>query len=189
MIWILLAVAAMLLSGSLWAWRDYFDGYHQATVQDGVLYRNGIRSPGQFATALRRVRPKTVVSLVDEQEMLKEPFVSELSMCREKGIELVRIPIPLGGWPGEGQVKAFLDVVRDPARQPVLVHCAQGVRRTGMMVAAYQETVMKFDVARAKSALLSFGHSQRTVGDVQRFIDVYDPVQERMTAEFPMSEE
>ena len=58
-----------------------------------------------------------------------------------------------------------------------------------MMVAAYQETVLKFDRERAKAALLAFGHSQRTVGDVQRFIDVYDPIQMRMTQSLPMSVE
>jgi len=102
---------------------------------------------------------------------------------------LVRIPVPLGGWPTDEQVKEFLKIVQDPARQPVLVHCAQGVRRTGMMVAAYQESVMKFDREQAKSAILDFGHSQRTIGDVQRFIDIYDPVDQRLTQVLPMSAE
>jgi Tfp pilus assembly protein PilE len=58
-----------------------------------------------------------------------------------------------------------------------------------MMVAAYQESVMKFDRDQAKAALLAFGHSQRTVGDVQRFIDVYDPAAQMMTEQLPQSTE
>src|SRR2546423_560261 len=81
---------------------------------------------------------------------------------------------PRGGEPDGGQGREFLDGGADRKSRRVVVHCAQGVRRTGMMVAAYQESVVGFDRDRAKAAMLTFGHSQRTVGDVQRFIDVYD---------------
>jgi hypothetical protein len=37
--------------------------------------------------------------------------------------------------------------------------------------------------------MLTFGHSMRTVGDVQRFIDVYDPKARRMTEELARSKE
>ena len=66
---------------------------------------------------------------------------------------------------------------------------AQGVRRTGMLVAAYQESVLHFNRDQAKAALLSFGHSDRTVNDVKRFIDVYDPTNRRMSEDLPISQE
>jgi len=182
-------VAILVAMAAFFVWRQYFDSYHLATVRDGVLYRDGVRTPRQFLIALNKVKPKTVVSLVDDREIIQEPFVSELNICREQGINVVRIPVPLGGWPTADQVRQFLQITADSAQQPVLVHCAQGVRRTGMMVAAYQESVMKLSREQAKAALLSFGHSQRTVGDVQRFIQVYDPVEKRMTQEFPQSDE
>jgi protein tyrosine/serine phosphatase len=37
--------------------------------------------------------------------------------------------------PEEEDVVRFLRIVRDPANQPVLVHCRHGADRTGMMVA------------------------------------------------------
>jgi hypothetical protein len=43
------------------------------------------------------------------------------------------------------------------------------------MVAAFEQGVLGWDDARCKAAMLTFGHSQRTVGDVQRFIDGYNP--------------
>ncbi|MGA2232926.1 MAG: tyrosine-protein phosphatase [Tepidisphaeraceae bacterium] len=186
---ILFVLAALLVAGGFWTWRQYFDDYHLAVVREGVLYRDGVRSVRQFAAALQRVKPRTVVSLVDDSENARQPFADELALCKDNGAELIRIAVPLGGWPTADQVRRFLEIANDPARQPVLVHCAQGVRRTGMMVAAYQESVMRFDRDRAKAALLAFGHSQRTVGDVQRFIDVYDPAAQCMTEQLPQSTE
>ena len=51
-----------------------------------------------------RVKPRcegpmhrTVVVLNDEEEVQKEPFASELNYLKEEGIEVVRIPVKLGG--------------------------------------------------------------------------------------------
>lgn len=190
MVLTVLLIVACCVGAGAWAWWTFFDAYyHLETVRDGILYRDGVRNLSEFDHAVKRVSPRTVVSLVDDNEIAKAPFTGELDYCRANHIELVRIPIPLGGWPNERQVKQFLALVADPARRPVLVHCAQGVRRTGMMVAAYQESAMNFTAEQAKAAILTFGHSQRTVGDVQRFIDVYDPAGQRMTEQLPMSSE
>src|SRR3954464_11318293 len=172
-----LAIAVLLLIVGVIGWRRYFATYHLETVVDGVLYRDGVRSPREFESAVRKVHPKTVVRLIDANEQKQEPFLSEAAHCRAQGIEIIELPIELGGWPRPEQIDEFLRIAADPKRQPVLVHCAQGVRRTGMMVAAYQESVLGYDPTKAKAAILSFGHSQRTIGDVTKFIDVYEPKQ------------
>ena len=173
---VVLLVALVLAGG--YVWRCHISTYHLATVDPGVLYRDGNQSPCQFETAVRKVQPRTVVSLVDENEEndeKKPQFQSEQSFLEGKGIRLERIPIRLGGWPTQKDVDRFLEVARDPQNQPVLVHCAQGVRRTGMMVAAYQMSQLGYDKERAKASILRFGHSDRTANDVIRFVDGYDP--------------
>ena len=175
MIFVYLAPAAIVVILGVFIWLKWFNAYHYAVVQKGVLYRDGVRTMSEFKIAIRRAKPRTIVRLIDPTERAKEPFVSEADHCKSAGVAIVELPIPLGGWPTPEQVDAFLNIATDPARQPVLVHCAQGVRRTGMMVAAYQESVLGYDAERAKSAMLTFGHSQRTIGDVMKFIDVYDP--------------
>ena len=173
---VVLLVALAL--GGAYFWHCHVRTYHLATVEPGTLYRDGNQSPCQFQTAVRKAQPRTVVSLVDDNEVAdpeKPQFEVEAEFLQDKGIKLERIPVKLGGWPTKADVDRFLQVVNDPANQPVLVHCAQGVRRTGMMVAAFQMSQMGYDKQRAKDSVLRFGHSDRTANDVVRFIDGYDP--------------
>src|SRR5205085_12568277 len=107
-----------------------------------------------FEHVVRKVQPRTVVRLMDESEQAAGPFAAEAAICRQRGIEVVAIPVKLGGWPTSQQVKRFVEIASDKSRQPVLVHCAQGVRRTGMLVAAYQRAVLGWDAQRTKQAML-----------------------------------
>ena len=175
---LLIVFIVALAMGAGYVWRCHISTYHLATVDPGVLYRDGVQSPCQFETAVRKVQPRTVISLVDEKEEAdpnKPQFESEREYLQGKGIRLERIPIQLGGWPTKNDVDRFFEIVTDPANQPVLIHCAQGVRRTGMMAAAYQMKQLGYDKERAKGSILRFGHSDRTVNDVKRFIDGYNP--------------
>ena len=188
--WLILIAVVGLLLGLLW-WA-FLQTYHFAEVHAGVLYRGGNRGIREFAHAIRKGRIKTVVSLVDDSELAdheKPEFAAEMEWCRLHGVHTERIPIPLGGWPSSEDVRRFCQFVSDAQNQPVMVHCAQGVRRTGMMVAAYQQSVLGWDDQKCRTALLTFGHSQRTVGDVQKFIDVYDPKTGTVPTDLPPGKE
>jgi protein tyrosine/serine phosphatase len=185
----IILVVAILAAVGWWIFWAWFDTYHLAVVKEGVLYRDGVRTIHQFDLAVRKTHVKTVVSLVDDDEIRRPPFTDELAYCKLHGIEVVRLPVPLGGWPRGDQISQFLDIASDPARQPVLVHCAQGVRRTGMMVAAYEISVLKLPKDQTAAAMMTFGHSQRTIGDVRKFIDLYDPQTRQMQSEMPLSQE
>lgn len=182
---LLLTLVAASAAGGYYAWSNH-RAYHLATVQDAVLYRDGARSVSQFSSALDRVRPRTVVSLVDRQEESdpsKPQLAQESQLCAERGIKLERIEVKPGGWPSSDDVRRFLKIVQTQENQPVLVHCAQGVRRTAMFVAAYQQSVLGYDKSKAKDAILAFGHSDHTLNDIRRFIDEYDPKRQTVPAD------
>jgi protein tyrosine/serine phosphatase len=185
----LIWIAILLIVAGFSYWKVRLDTYHLATVQDGVLYRDGVRTQRQFENTVRKVKPKTVVRLIDQTEEQKEPFTSEAAFCQSHNIAMVSIPIKLGGWPTSDQVRQFLDVVKDPSRRPVLVHCAQGVRRTGMMVAAYERSALGWDAKKSSDNMLTFGHSERTIKDVQKFINVYDPQTGTVPEGLPVGQE
>lgn len=182
-----LAVLAVLIG--VYVWMSFFQTYHLATVQRGVLYRTGFRTMREYETTISDVRPSTVVCLLDRSERARPPFSQEEIFCQHSRIGFVPIPVQLGGWPTQADVKAFVETVESKWRQPVLVHCAQGVRRTGMMVAAYQMSVLKWSKQKTKDAILTFGHSKRSIGDIERFIDGYDPVTYATVSGLPVGAE
>lgn len=189
---VIIAVGMVLVAVGFVIWRQRFETYHLAAVQEGVLYRDGNRGLREFATMVRRVKPKTIVALVDDDEIAdpeKPEFKAEIEFAQRRGIPIERIPVKLGGWPTSQDVQKFLEIAGNKDRQPVIVHCAQGVRRTGMMAAAFQESVLGYDQAKAKAAILTFGHSERSIGDVKRFIDIYDPLRREVTEQLPQSQE
>jgi protein tyrosine phosphatase (PTP) superfamily phosphohydrolase (DUF442 family) len=192
MLYVIIAVFAVCIAIGFFVWRQWFETYHFASVQEGVLYRDGNRGVREFATMVRRAKPKTIVALIDDDEIAdaeKPEFKAEIEFAKEKGIPIERIPVKLGGWPTTEDVRRFLEIATDKRKQPVIVHCAQGVRRTGMMAAAFQESVLGYDRDKTKSLILTFGHSQRSIGDVKRFIDIYDPVKREVTQQLEQSKE
>ncbi len=186
--WIVGVVVLVILAG-LYVWMYSFQTYHFGVVEPLVLYRDGLRTVREFQTGAADAKAKSVVCLLDRTEREKEPFSFEEDFCRRSKIRFIWVPVKLGGWPTQADVKEFLGTVENKKRQPVLVHCAQGVRRTGMMVAAYQMSVLKWDKDRTKKEILTFGHSRRSIGDVERFIDGYDPVTMDTVSGLPVSAE
>lgn len=171
-----LVVLVLLGATAFLVWRQYFQTYHLVVVDEGKLYRDGNRSLREFKNTLRKTKPRTVIAVLDEKEYHEPEFVAARELVLSRGLTFHWIPIRAGWYPTAEQVREFLEIASDPAKQPVLYHDDEGIRRAGMMMAAYQETVLGYDDAKTKAAIRAFGHSDRTINEVRRFIDVYDPV-------------
>ena len=170
-------VSVIVLVGvGLLAYFFYFQTYHFVTVDPGKVYRNGHRSMREWKNAMRHAHAKTIVAVIDDEEYNQPEFVDERVYCKANGIDYVWINVKAGTYPKPEQVKQFLAIATDPAKQPVYYHDDEGIRRAGMMMAAYQMSVLGYDKAKAKSAIHAFGHSDRTIEGVRAFIDAYDPV-------------
>ena len=181
---VFLFALVLLVGGAFAGYRIYFwyqndELYHPGTVQAGVLYRDGNRGLREFQHALAADKVRTVFSLVDDDEMndpKKPQFVDESNYCSARLIQYIRIPVKLGGWPTTEDIRRFIKYASDPTNQPALVHCAQGIRRTGMFVAAYQMSVLHESKDQAISEIKTFGHKDQDLDDVRTFIREYDPI-------------
>jgi len=108
---------------------DHFD-----VVKHGVLYRSGQLNVDQLAAAVERYGIKTVVSF----QIPGEEVHAEREFARKTGIDFMNLPMPGDGGGQEFQFREVLKACDDPARRPVLVHCARGTCRTGAAVALYR---------------------------------------------------
>ncbi|MFB3892218.1 MAG: hypothetical protein ACE15C_09365 [Phycisphaerae bacterium] len=118
--------------------------YRFGVVQEGVLYRSGQPRGHEWDTLRDTYGIKTVIDL-RELKPSRGWSIEQDRFCREHEIRLVHIPFPNMDAPTPRQWQAFLEIVRDPANWPVLVHCEVGTARTGMMVGAYRIVVQGWD--------------------------------------------
>src|SRR5688572_19361367 len=96
-------------------------------------YYRGGQPMGSDYDDLARLGVRTVINLTshDAEE-------NEKSMVEKAGMQYVQIPMTTHQSPSSGQIKTFLEIVNDPANQPVYVHCVGGKHRTGVMTAVYR---------------------------------------------------
>lgn len=107
---------------------------HWDVVKRNYLYRSGQLRPEQLEQAVEKFGLKTVVNF-----KVPGPDVdAERALCKRLGIGFLNLPMPGDGFGQEAQFREVLAAVDDPARRPVLVHCARGTCRTGAAVALYR---------------------------------------------------
>ncbi len=133
--------------------------YHFRVVEAGRLYRSGAMGRLGLWWIWRRYGIRTIVNLTTERECRKGVWYQrEERFCRKKGIELVHLPMLQGVAPDARQIGRFLEVSLSEERQPVLVHCKQGVARTNIMVAVYLKERFGRPNEEILRELPSFGH-------------------------------
>ncbi|HEY4003269.1 MAG TPA: PilZ domain-containing protein, partial [Candidatus Xenobia bacterium] len=106
----------------------------------GKLYRGGQPSP----EGLRWLKATGVKAVV----ILREPGVEETNYqgysradykrdIKKLRLKCIEMPMPDRTTPTAAQIHEFVAMVDQPENQPVYVHCAAGVGRTGILVGAY----------------------------------------------------
>lgn len=135
-----IALAVILVAAAATAWmssethRNRVVWDHWDVVKPGHLYRSGQLRGEQLEEAIRRYGLKTVVNF-----QVPGPGVeAERAICKKYGIGFLNLPMPGDGFGKEIQFREVLKAVDDPARRPILVHCARGTCRTGAAVALYR---------------------------------------------------
>ncbi len=146
--------------------RTPYDGLrHYGVVSDGALYRCGQPTPEQLAELIDRLALRTVVSVRgarggDDPDGWEE---AERTVCQARKVEFVTIPCNHKNPPTAEQAARFLELTRDAARRPVLVHCRLGQQRTLLFCALYRVHVegLAPEAAEREMDALGFGVGRR----------------------------
>jgi protein tyrosine phosphatase (PTP) superfamily phosphohydrolase (DUF442 family) len=134
-----------------------------ARISD-ALYR-GAQPTAEGMRELEKLGVKTVVNL--------RSFHSDRDELRGTGLRYAHIECK--AWhPEEEDVVRFLAILRDPANQPVFVHCQHGADRTGMMVASYRVVEQGWTTEQATEELPRFGFHEVWDG-IREFLAKLDP--------------
>jgi uncharacterized protein (TIGR01244 family) len=96
-------------------------------------YYRGAQPKGSDYADLAAFGIKTVIDLQADGDN-----ADEAGLVQAAGMNFFRIPMSTRVPPTPEQVATFLEIVNDPARQPVYVHCKGGKHRTGVMTAIYR---------------------------------------------------
>jgi tyrosine-protein phosphatase SIW14 len=78
---------------------------------------------------------KTVINLTSDDAQ-----ANEKTMVESAGMKYCSIPMTTHEPPTTTKMAEFLNIVNDPANQPIYVHCVGGKHRTGVMTAIYRMT-------------------------------------------------
>jgi tyrosine-protein phosphatase SIW14 len=151
-------------------------------VDDGILYRSGQLSVDGLARVVHDYRIRTVVTLRDAHVTGDEPpDLAEEEWCKKEELNYYRLPhrpwlAPDGSVPNEINVVKFLQIMKDPANYPVLVHCLAGKHRTGAMCAVYRMEYDHWSNQKAIDELELFGFENLYESlDVLGYLQRYQP--------------
>jgi tyrosine-protein phosphatase SIW14 len=123
--------AGQVSAGAGAASRVRIDNFGQINAR---YYRGGQPDARDYAD-LAALGVQTIVNLTSEDAQANEP-----ELAKQNGLRYFQIPMTTRQPPTAAQLAEFMEIVDDPANQPVYVHCVGGRHRTGVMTAVYRMT-------------------------------------------------
>ena len=159
----------------------FYIGSNLHVVIEDRCYRSGQPDPGQLARWVKAHGIRTVINLRGKNT--GHPWYdAEAQSVTELGIELLDVPLTGTQRTPEELLRGLVDAIEN-AREPVLLHCQQGIDRTGFGAAAYLLIRSNTALESARQQLhLRYGHFpvarcrhlNELFDEYQDWLDLYD---------------
>jgi len=124
--------------------------YNFGEIAPGQIYRSAQPSPLFLRWLTRRHQIRSLVNLRGRTPGFESQYAAR------EGLKLFSFDLSASQAPSEADIERFLEIVRDPDNQPILVHCRHGVDRTGYMLALYRIRYDQWTAARAAREMNRF---------------------------------
>lgn len=165
---VLLLVAVSLSAAerpAKWAKPVKLEGTPNLHQVSPALYRSAQPTAGGFA-ALKKHGVQTIINL--------RSFHSDRKKIGDTGLGYEHIYMK--AWHAEDhEVVRFLQIVTNPKRQPVLVHCQHGADRTGLMCAVYRVAVQGWTKTEAIAEMKNGGYGHHKIFfNLERYLQKLD---------------
>ncbi len=171
-------IAALVMAGGLAIVasavysRYYGDPKRFAVVEAGILFRSAQPKPRQVEHV---IDAHGVSTIIIAREGTSRNVPDEQVIAERSGATVVVIPIESREPIPDEQIQQFFDIVDNPARRPVLVHCSAGRHRTGLLCALYRIERQGWSVDQAMAEMLSFGFNRESQTVVEEQLRAYKP--------------
>jgi hypothetical protein len=169
--------ALLLLAGiaaAAWAWADWIrpNAFPKrfGTVIEGEVYRAGELTPAAMRRVVERHGIRTVVDLGADPPGSRDDL-RQARTAAALGVERVRLHLEGDGTGDPNVYVQTLEILADPARQPVLVHCGAGTERTGAAVALHRHIVQGVPLDDGYAEAVRAGHCPRRNPRLKPYLD------------------
>ena len=152
-------------------------------VEPGARYRSG--QPGARALHVMHERYgiKTIVNLRSLDKVPEDRHMQEeIEFARQNNINLIFLPYRDG--PTIVQARKFLRIMAERTNLPVLIHCAEGKERAGVMVAVYRMAVDGWTPERALAEMRTYGFEPEKQPEMTTFVEGYPEARMPMDAQY-----
>ena len=181
-------LAAGVVVGVL-LWQTLFGTFRLVEIEKGFLYSTGLRKVEDVNNAALKTGAKAILLCSDTVELETPLLAASQTYAFHSKMRVEDFRVGPGNWPTSQDIDGALQVISRPSRRPVLIVSADGVRRPGMIVAAYLTSVLKYDKAAAMKRVRQLYGVSPGLADVERFLEVYEPASRKVTRELPLSKE
>lgn len=129
-------VLSLAAVGAIAQFKYYLWPKRFCVVEPGQIYRGGWQTPIVLRRILHKYQIKTLLNVACNPT---EPEAAgEGTVVREAGVTWHKILMPGTGMATLAQLEEAADLLADPTRRPIFIHCAAGVHRTNMCIAAFR---------------------------------------------------
>lgn len=151
-----IGAAGLIFIGALICYYALGDRYPQrfGVVVPGKIYRSAQPNPHGLQRVQQDIGIKTIINLRGEHVYKRDRHCrQEAHFAKKNGIKVV--VIGFRNPPTDENVRDLLNVLDGPKNRPILIHCKQGLERTGLAVAVYRLERMGWTTGQAVREMLT----------------------------------